>query len=122
MNPLTNSNPQGRNPGDSLQIKIGRENAVNGHSKTWSRHFRDFSPRLLFPGKSPRVPFYKKVEKLVLKEVEEFVKRSRDPSIFDVKGAKKPCLVANCELLQLHLDFDPSANDLFRQCQSHRGF
>jgi hypothetical protein len=120
--------PKGRNLGDRLQVKIGREKDINGHSKTWSKHFRDFDPCRLFPGKSPRVPAYKKVEKLVLQEVKDLAKHNldpaaRNPSIPYVNRPKKRCLLANCELLQLlFLHLDRLANDIFRQCQSHRGF
>ncbi|KIM80207.1 hypothetical protein PILCRDRAFT_822726 [Piloderma croceum F 1598] len=53
-----------------FQIKVGRESKVGQRlGSYWSKHYRDFSPRLIFPTekmKSIGVPAYKKVERLAL--------------------------------------------------------
>jgi len=111
---------------DSLQIKVGREKEIGGHSKTWLKHFKIFDPCLLFPGRSLKVPAYKKVERLVLQEVADLAQHkayldrgfvtAAKPPIPCAKGLKKPCLVAGCNTNHIEVfSFDPQTNSEYLQ-------
>jgi len=108
-------------PPERFQIKVGRESKV-GHrlGSYWSKHYRDFSPRLIFPTmekKSTGVPAYMKVERLALLVMADLAQHKAylDPGSMKAgippspcaKGSKEHCLVAACALFQYllsHLD------------------
>ena len=113
-------------PPERFQIKVGRESKVGQRlGSYWSKHYGDFSPRLIFPAKeSTSVPAYMKVERLALLVMADLAQHKAylDPGSMEAgippspcaEGSKEHCLVAACASFQYllsHLD-NPTDNIL----------
>ena len=106
--------PTAHKSGDGPILKVGREDTLGERVKFWSKHYRGQSVRHLFTGdraKAMKVPMYKKVERLILMEMEDLMQhkayldpnfaRARKPPAARAKGWKKPCVKAGCALFYL---------------------